>query len=155
MGGGHGWLQGRYGKIADNLLSARMVLANGTAITVSESSHKDLFWGIRGAGHNFGIYTEVKIKVYDRTPEQDKWAIARFTFTHDKLEEVFAIANEWLKEPERPVQLTHYGLFAFDPEVDADMVNHPLLSRPLRNRNTDDIAADSYILDILARSHHS
>ena len=58
LGGGHGILQGRYGLIADQLVSARMVLANGSAVTVSADSHPELFWAIRGAGHNFGIVVE-------------------------------------------------------------------------------------------------
>lgn len=118
LGGGHGWLQGRYGLAADQLISARMVLANGTAITVSEENNPDLFWGIRGAGHNFGIVTQVKLKIYDREPEQDQWAASGFVFTHDKLEQVFTIANEWLESPERPAEMIHYGVFAFNPQVD-------------------------------------
>src|SRR5690349_13601710 len=49
LGGGHGILQGQYGFLADNLVSARVVLANGTAISVSGAEHADLFWGLRGA----------------------------------------------------------------------------------------------------------
>ncbi|KAF2471875.1 FAD-binding domain-containing protein [Lindgomyces ingoldianus] len=121
MGGGHGWLQGRYGLPADNLMSARMVLANTTVISVSETSHKDLFWAIRGAGHNFGIFTEIDIKVYDRRPEQDQWAALGLTFTHDKLEKVFAIANSWLQSPNRPVELTHYGTVSLNPDINIRM----------------------------------
>jgi FAD/FMN-containing dehydrogenase len=40
-----------------------MVLANGTAVTVSSESNPDLFWAIRGAGHNFGIVTEFEYKI--------------------------------------------------------------------------------------------
>jgi FAD/FMN-containing dehydrogenase len=127
MGGGHGWLQGRYGLVSDQLISARAVLANGTAITVSETEHADLFWGIRGAGHNFGIYTEIKIKIYDRTPEQDEWAAEGFVYTQDKLEKLFGIMNEWLESPNRPVELTHYGIFAFNPDIDPEKVS--ILSR--------------------------
>lgn len=36
--------------MSDNLISARLVLANGSAITVSATEHSDLFWGIQGAG---------------------------------------------------------------------------------------------------------
>ena len=100
-----------------------MVLANGSAITVSETQHRDLFWGIRGAGHNYGIVTELKIRIYNREPEQDNWAAAGLTFTHDKIESVFAIANQWLASPARPVELTHYGAIAFNPDIDENMVS--------------------------------
>ncbi|KAF1850365.1 FAD-binding domain-containing protein [Cucurbitaria berberidis CBS 394.84] len=118
LGGGHGWLQGRYGLAADQLISARIVLANGTAISVCEESNPDLFWAIRGAGHNFGVVTQVKMRIYDREVDQDQWAASGFVFTHDKLEAIFALANEWLESPERPIELTHYGLFALNPDVD-------------------------------------
>ncbi|KAF2009519.1 FAD-binding domain-containing protein [Aaosphaeria arxii CBS 175.79] len=118
LGGGHGWLQGRYGLPADQLISARLVLANGSAISVSASEHKDLFWALRGAGHNFGIVTELKIKIYDRTPEQDLWNGTGFTFTSDKIQSVFAVVNGWIDEPNRPIELTHYGAFIFNPQID-------------------------------------
>jgi FAD/FMN-containing dehydrogenase len=66
-------LQGQYGLLADQLVEARIVLADGTAFTVSESSHKDLLWGIRGAWHSFGVVTEFKYKIYDVMPNST-WA---------------------------------------------------------------------------------
>lgn len=120
LGGGHGWLQGRYGLITDNLISARLVLANGSAITVSSAQHSDLFWGIRGAGHNYGIVSSINYQVYDRKTDADNgFATATYTFKQDKLESVFAIANEWLRAQNRPVELTHYVIFANAPTVDS------------------------------------
>lgn len=127
LGGGHGWLQGRYGLASDQLTSARMVLANGTAVTVSAESNPDLFWAIRGAGHNFGIVTEAKLRIYDRETAQDEWAASGFVYTRDKMEKVFALANGWLERPERPAGMVHYGLFALNPEVDAVNVSTFLL----------------------------
>ncbi|KAI9707020.1 MAG: hypothetical protein M1820_004608 [Bogoriella megaspora] len=119
LGGGHGWLQGRYGLITDNILSVRIVLGNGTALTVSESQHSDLFWGLRGAGHNFGIVTSVNYRIFDSVPGQDGFATSIFTFTQDKLEDVFSIANSWIKAKDRPVELTHYGIIALNPAIDS------------------------------------
>ncbi|KAJ4371725.1 hypothetical protein N0V86_008278 [Didymella sp. IMI 355093] len=124
LGGGHGWNQGRYGKALDQLLSARLVLANGTAIDVSQKDNPDLFWAIRGAGHNFGIVTQAKLRIYDVETDQHQWAASGFILTQDKLEALYAIANEWVKDPNKPVGFTNYFVFAFNPEIDAE---HPII----------------------------
>lgn len=51
----------------DALVSVTLVTANGSLINVSDSENQDLFWGIRGAGFNFGIVTEATYKVYNTT----------------------------------------------------------------------------------------
>ncbi|CAN9088500.1 unnamed protein product [Alternaria alternata] len=117
LGGGHGWNQGRYGLASDQLISARMVLANGTAITVNENN-PDLFWAIRGAGHNFGVVTEAEIKIYDKKSDVDQWAVSGYFYTHDKMEDVVSVANSWMVMANRSVSLEHYVVFSFDPEVD-------------------------------------
>jgi FAD/FMN-containing dehydrogenase len=112
-----------------------VVLANGTAITVNESS-TDLFWAIRGAGHNFGIVTQAEIKIYDKKPDVDQWAVIGYFYTHDKMEDVVAVANTWITSANRPVSLEHYIVFSFDPEVDPINVSlHPLLYSSLTITN--------------------
>ncbi|KAH8893450.1 FAD-binding domain-containing protein [Thozetella sp. PMI_491] len=122
LGGGHGWLQGRFGLVTDQLISARLVLGSGEIITVSETEHADLFWGIRGAGHNFGVVTSVEFRVYDRKPEEDKWAFEQYIFAHDKVEAVFEHANQMLPNGDGipPVELTHYAHFERRPEFDTE-----------------------------------
>lgn len=51
----------------DNLVSARVVTAEGKLITVSETENIDLFWALRGAGQRFGLVTQVTLKTYDVT----------------------------------------------------------------------------------------
>lgn len=50
LGGGHSPLSSIYGLAADQVLAMEVVLANGRFVTVTEESHPDLFWAIRGGG---------------------------------------------------------------------------------------------------------
>ncbi|GAP83928.1 putative 6-hydroxy-d-nicotine oxidase [Rosellinia necatrix] len=120
MGGGHGWYQGQLGLAADQVISARLVLPNGDLITVSDKSHPDLFWAIRGAGHNFGLVTEWEYRVYDT--KENQWSYEVFIYSQDKLEALYELANSMLKD--QPAEATHWGYIVKVAEIDPD---HPIL----------------------------
>ncbi len=64
LGGGMGRLQRKFGLTIDNLLSVELVTADGHLVLASEEENADLFWGLRGAGENFGIVTSFEFRLH-------------------------------------------------------------------------------------------
>jgi FAD/FMN-containing dehydrogenase len=68
LGGGVGFLVRKFGLTIDALLEADVVTASGDVLRVSDESHPDLFWAIRGGGGNFGVVTRFRFHL-DEVPE--------------------------------------------------------------------------------------
>ena len=68
LGGGIGWICGKYGLACDNLLSVDIVTADGRLRTASPDEHADLFWATRGGGGNVGIVTSFEYRLHEVGP---------------------------------------------------------------------------------------
>lgn len=68
LGGGLGWLMGKFGLALDNLLSAELVDGEGRLLRASRDQEPDLFWAIRGGGGNFGVVTEFEFQLHPVGP---------------------------------------------------------------------------------------
>jgi FAD/FMN-containing dehydrogenase len=68
LGGGMGRLQRKLGLTIDSLLSVDLVTADGRLVHASEDENADLFWGMRGAGANFGIVTAFEFMLHPVGP---------------------------------------------------------------------------------------
>ena len=67
LGGGQSWLTGKHGFVIDNLLSVDIVTADGERRQASATENPDLFWAVRGAGHNFGVVTSFEYRLHPLT----------------------------------------------------------------------------------------
>jgi FAD/FMN-containing dehydrogenase len=68
LGGGYGWLNGKYGLACDNLLAVEVATADGQRRAANAEENTDLFWGMRGSGANFGIVTSFQYQLHSVGP---------------------------------------------------------------------------------------
>lgn len=68
LGGGLGWLMGKYGLALDNLRAVELVTADGKVLRASKQEQPDLFWAVRGGGGNFGIATSLEYDLHTVGP---------------------------------------------------------------------------------------
>lgn len=106
-----GRLMGKYGLISDALIRAKVALWNGTIVEASENVNSDLFWGLRGAGHNFGVVVESTYKTW---PDQGGMHYnADMTFTDDSVEGVVEISRKIIENDLDPYLFLILG-YVFD-----------------------------------------
>lgn len=65
LGGGIGWMVRAWGLASDQLVGAQVVTARGDVIEVSDHSHADLMWALRGGGGNFGVVTRFDFRAHE------------------------------------------------------------------------------------------
>src|SRR5260221_7913673 len=68
LGGGLGWLMGKYGLALDNLRSIELITAEGKVLRASKDEEADLFWAVRGGGGNFGVATSFEFQLHPVGP---------------------------------------------------------------------------------------
>ncbi len=76
LGGGFGYLAGKYGLAADNLVAATVVTADGQTVRASDSENPDLYWALRGGGGNFGVVSSFEYALHPVGPTIMAGAVA-------------------------------------------------------------------------------
>ena len=87
LGGGMGRLQRKYGLTIDNLLAVDLATADGDVIRASEDTDPELFWGVRGAGANYGVATSFEFRLHPVGPAITHGLLV---YTIDRAHEVVA-----------------------------------------------------------------
>lgn len=111
LGGGLGYLMGRFGIAADNLLGAEIVTAKGEVIWTDESRHPDLFWAIRGGGGNFGIVSKFKYRLHRFGPNL---VAGMLLYPMDQAKPVMQFYREYIRKC--PDEMASYAGFIVLPD---------------------------------------
>ena len=149
LGGGVGRLQRRFGLTIDSLRAVELVTADGGVVRASPDEEPELFWGLRGAGANFGVATGLEfelhpfsgtlhrgVHVHPATDIHELWQIFR-AFAAAAPDSIAAIFTVALAEPAanypdpvvgRPIVVISYNHSGAGEEVERDIA--PLLAGP-------------------------
>lgn len=92
---------------------------DGEVVVVNDKKYKELFWGMRGVGYNFGIVSEMKYRVYD--VKELKWSIEIFMFKSERLEEVYKYVNKKF-DGKGDLRLLMWGIWFLNLVVDVEKV---------------------------------
>src|SRR3954452_22984037 len=111
LGGGIGYLSRACGLSIDNLISADVVTAEGKFVTASEREHEDLFWGLRGAGGNFGVVTSLEYRLH----EIDQVFAGPIFYNLEDAATVFRMFDEFIREA--PEEFGGFPAFQIAPPL--------------------------------------
>jgi FAD/FMN-containing dehydrogenase len=85
----------RFGATVDNLRSVDLVTVDGRTLTASDREHPDLFWGIRGAGANFGVVTSFEFRLHPVGPVVLGGTIL---FPMERADDVLRSYRDWIAD---------------------------------------------------------
>ncbi|KAI1416403.1 FAD binding domain-containing protein [Hypoxylon sp. FL1857] len=125
LGGGVGPYQGLHGLILDALESATIITGSGEIVNASESENSDLFWGLRGAGQNFGIVTSATYQIHDQT----NGGVALngdFIFAKSDGETIFNLIKT-IQNNGQPNELSMFPSIMYDMQTNATVVMMSLI----------------------------
>jgi FAD/FMN-containing dehydrogenase len=118
LGGGMGRLMRKHGLTIDNVLSFDLVTADGRQLHASKDDNADLFWGLRGAGPNFGVVTSFEYQLH---PQEATVTQGWVALPIDRGREVGTVVREFLATaPDHVFVNVAFGL-ATDPPFPAEM----------------------------------
>lgn len=125
LGGGVGRLQRNFGLTIDNLAAVELVTADGRLIRASETEEPDLFWGLRGAGWNFGIATAFEFRLQPFGPDLHRGVL---TFPATGVRDLWGIFREYaLTAPDAVSTIFGLDRAAPDAGYDDEMVGKPIV----------------------------
>jgi FAD/FMN-containing dehydrogenase len=124
LGGGVGRLQRKFGLTIDNLAAVELVTADGRLVRATETDEPELFWGLRGAGWNFGIATAFEFRLQPFGPDLHRGVL---TFPATQVRDIWSIFRNYAPTaPEAVSAIFGIDRAAPDAGYADDMVGRPI-----------------------------
>src|SRR5437773_3459044 len=125
LGCGVGRLQRKFGLTIDNLAAVELVTADGRLIRATETEEPELFWGLRGAGWNFGIASAFEFRLQPFGPELHRGVL---TFPATQIQDLWSRFRDYALDAPDTVSCI-FGLDRAAPDAGYadEMVGRPIV----------------------------
>lgn len=126
LGGGMGRLQRKHGLTIDNLVAAELVTADGRRVRANADDNADLFWGLRGAGANFGVVTAFEFDLHPFGPTVTRGSQV---YPATRIREVWPMFRQWAANAPDDLMLTmNLSVAGAADGIPNDLVGSPTIS---------------------------
>ena len=142
--GGYGYSSRSHGLALDLLVSADVVLANGSFVTASKTKNSDLFWALRGAGSSYGIVTALRFQTFT-APENNTVFNYGFNWNQTQVRNAYAVLQDFANTTAptelnmrlyiNPYSITLIGVY-YGSQADFKALMAPILTRLGSPRST-------------------
>jgi FAD/FMN-containing dehydrogenase len=124
LGGGVGRLQRNFGLTIDNLVAVEIATADGRLVRATETDEPELFWGLRGAGWNFGIATAFEFRLQPFGPDLHRGVL---TFPATQIQDVWTVFHDYARTAPDAVAVI-FGIDRAGPDAGYpdDLVGKPI-----------------------------
>ncbi len=147
LGGGVGRLQRNFGLTIDNLVAVELVTADGRLVRATETDEPELFWGLRGAGWNFGIATAFEFRLHPFGPDLHRGVL---TFPATRVQELWNVYREYaLSAPETVAVIFGIDRAGPDAGYPDELVGQPIVYLAWNHSGaSDDVERDTAALRV-------
>jgi len=114
LGGGMGRLQRRFGLTIDHIRAVELVTADGRIVRASRHDEPELFWGLRGAGTQFGVVTSIEL---DLEPFDGRLTRSMRMWDARHAADVWSIVDAWAPTAPDDFSIT-FGMGRAVPEAE-------------------------------------
>ncbi|HET9520196.1 MAG TPA: FAD-binding oxidoreductase [Candidatus Limnocylindrales bacterium] len=142
LGGGVGRLQRHFGLTIDNLAAVEIATADGRLVRATETDEPELFWGLRGAGWNFGIATAFEFRLQPFGPDLHRGVLA---FPATQIQDVWTVFRDYAQRAPDAVSLI-FGIDRAGPDAGYpdDLVGRPIVFLAWNHSGSaDDVERDT------------
>lgn len=145
LGGGLSWYARKLGLATNQVTAVEIVTADGSLVRATDTSHRSLFWALRGGGGSFGVVTAIEFRLH---PIPEVYA-GMLLWDRERAPEVLRAWAQWTRTapdevttslrvlsfpplPELPPFLSGRQLVVIDGAVLSDDASAQALLAPLR-----------------------